>query len=43
MPHQELNASDTEDLHCALVRSGPEEVVVNLDIKGVDKPEWIEF
>ena len=43
MPHQELNASDTEDLHCALVRSGPEEIVVNLDIKGVDSPEWIEF
>ena len=24
MPHQELNASDSENLHCALVRSGPE-------------------
>jgi len=43
MPHQELNASDTEDLHCALVRSGPEEVVVNLDIDPVDEPEWIDF
>ena len=42
-PHQELNASDTEDLHCALVRSGTEEVVVNLDIDAVDDPEWIKF
>ena len=44
MPHQELNASDTEDLHCALVRSGTEEVVVNLpDLVPVDDPEWITF
>lgn len=43
MPHQELNASDTEDLHCALVRSGPEEIVVNLDVDPVDEPEWISF
>jgi hypothetical protein len=28
-------------LHCALVRSGTEEVVVNLDIEGVPEPEWI--
>ncbi|MDB6455179.1 cupin domain-containing protein [Falsirhodobacter sp. 20TX0035] len=44
MPHQELNASDTEDLHCALVRSGTEEMVVNLpDLIPVDDPEWITF
>jgi uncharacterized RmlC-like cupin family protein len=43
LPHQELNASDVEDLHCALVRSGPEEVIVNLDLDAVDNPEWIEF
>jgi hypothetical protein len=30
-------------LRCALVRSGPEEVVVNLDLDIVDKPEWIDF
>jgi len=30
LPHQELNASSTEELHCALVRSGTEELVVNL-------------
>lgn len=43
LPHQELNASDTEDLHCALVRSGPEEVIVNLELDAVDNPKWIEF
>lgn len=44
MPHQELNASETEDLHCALVRSGTEEVVVNLpDLDVAEDPEWIEF
>jgi uncharacterized RmlC-like cupin family protein len=43
MPHQELNASETEDLHCALVRSGVEEIVVNLDIDAVQDPEWITF
>jgi uncharacterized RmlC-like cupin family protein len=41
LPHQEMNASQTEVLHCALVRSGTEEVVVNLDIEGVPEPEWI--
>lgn len=42
MPHQEMNASDTEDLHCVLVRSGPEEVVVNLpEMDAVAEPEWI--
>ncbi|MFT8245939.1 cupin domain-containing protein [Roseomonas sp. BN140053] len=41
VPHQELNASDTEELHCVLVRSGPEEVVVNLEIDPVPEPEWI--
>ena len=42
MPHQELNASTTEVLHCALVRSGTEEVVVNLDLDPVAEPEWID-
>ncbi len=42
VPHQEINASATEDLHCALVRSGTEEVVVNLpDLVPVDEPEWV--
>jgi uncharacterized RmlC-like cupin family protein len=42
VPHQELNASATEELHCVLVRSGPEEVVINLDeLDVVDEPEWV--
>lgn len=42
VPHQELNASATEELHCVLVRSQPEEVVVNLDDLDItDTPEWI--
>ena len=40
-PHQELNASDTEELHCVLVRSGTEEVVVNITVDAVAEPEWI--
>ena len=43
VPHQEINASATEDLHCALVRSGTEEVVVNLpELVPVDEPEWVQ-
>ncbi len=41
VPHQELNASDTEELHCVLVRSGTEEVVVNIDVDAVAEPEWV--
>jgi uncharacterized RmlC-like cupin family protein len=42
VPHQEINASSTEVLHCALVRSGTEEVVINLDdLDIVETPEWI--
>jgi uncharacterized RmlC-like cupin family protein len=44
VPHQEMNGSDTEDLHCVLVRSGTEEVIVNLDdIEVAEEPEWIRF
>ncbi len=42
LPHQELNASKTEVLHCALVRSGTEEIVVNLDLDPVAEPEWVD-
>jgi len=42
LPHQEMNASATDELYCALVRSGTEEVVVNLDIDAAAEPEWIE-
>jgi uncharacterized RmlC-like cupin family protein len=41
VPHQELNASETEELHCVLVRSGTEEVVVNIDLDPVAEPEWV--
>jgi uncharacterized RmlC-like cupin family protein len=40
LPHQEINASSFEDLHCVLVRSGVEEVV-NVDLDVVLEPEWI--
>ena len=45
VPHQEINASDTEPLSCVLCRSGQEPVVVNLDIEPVEKPEqvlWVD-
>jgi len=42
VPQQDINASATEVLDSALVRSGTEEVVVNLpDLVAVDEPEWI--
>ena len=44
MPRQELDASDTEDLQCVPVRSGIEEIVVNLpDLDVADDPEWTTF
>ena len=42
LPHQELNASSTEELHCALVRSGTEEMVVNIEVDAVAEPEWVD-
>ncbi|HWG07340.1 MAG TPA: cupin domain-containing protein [Beijerinckiaceae bacterium] len=45
VPHQEINASDTEPLECVIVRSDQEPIVVNLDIEPVEKPEaiyWID-
>ena len=35
VPHQELNASATEPLHCVLTRTGLEPVVVNLELGDV--------
>jgi uncharacterized RmlC-like cupin family protein len=43
VPHQEINASDTEPLSCVLCRSGQEPVVVNLDIPAVEKPEEVQW
>ena len=46
VPHQEINASDTEPLSCVLVRSGQEPVVVNLDLPNVepnpDHVHWVD-
>ena len=45
VPHQEINASQSESLECVLVRSDNEAVVVNLDIEPIEKPEqvaWID-
>src|SRR6266511_4298359 len=33
VPHQEINASNTENLACILVRSGQDPIVVNLEIE----------
>jgi uncharacterized RmlC-like cupin family protein len=43
VPHQEINASETEPLECVLVRSDNEAVVVNLDIAAVEKPEEVKW
>jgi uncharacterized RmlC-like cupin family protein len=46
VPHQELNASATEPLHCVVTRTGLEPVVVNLELDGVvTDPEdvpWVD-
>ncbi len=41
VPHQEINACDSEALECVLMRSGQDPVVVNLDIEPVEKPEEV--
>ena len=43
VPHQEINASDTEPLSCVLCRSGQQPVVVNLDIPVAEKPEQVHW
>ena len=45
VPHQEINASESEPLECVLVRSDNEAVVVNLDIEPVEQPspvKWVD-
>ena len=45
VPHQEINASPDEALHCVLCRSDGEAVAINLDIAPVEAPEqvlWID-
>ena len=41
VPHQEINASDTEPLECVLVRSDNEAVAINLDIAPAEKVEEV--
>jgi len=44
VPHQEINASTDEPLHCVLVRSDNEAVVVNIpDVEPVEKPETVHW
>jgi len=43
VPHQEINASNSETLECVLVRSDNEAVVVNLEIEPVEKPEAVHW
>jgi uncharacterized RmlC-like cupin family protein len=45
VPHQEINADAKEPLHCVLVRSDQEAVVVNLDLPVLEDPKglhWID-
>jgi uncharacterized RmlC-like cupin family protein len=41
VPHQEINAAESEPLECVLLRSGQEPVVVNLDIVPVETPHEV--
>lgn len=41
VPHQEINASGSEQLESVVVRSGSEAVVVNLDITPAERPERV--
>ena len=43
VPHQEINASDTVQLHCVLARSGQTGLVFNLDIEPAEPPELIRW
>jgi uncharacterized RmlC-like cupin family protein len=43
VPHQEINASDTEPLSCVLVRSGQEPVVVNLQVLAAEEAEEVRW
>lgn len=44
VPHQEINASEGEELKCVLVRSDQEAVAVDLpDVKAVEEPEGVKW
>src|SRR5439155_21196423 len=45
VPHQEINASDTEPLECVLVRSDNEAIAINIAIEPVEDPQevyWVD-
>ena len=43
VPHQEINASPNDVLHCVLARSGQRGLVVNLDIDPIEVPELVRW
>jgi uncharacterized RmlC-like cupin family protein len=43
VPHQEINASATDELFCVVARSDQEPVVVNLDIAAVEEPTLVAW
>lgn len=43
VPHQEINADANEPLHCVLVRSDQEAVVVNLDLPVLEDPKGLHW
>lgn len=43
VPHQEINASESEALACVVVRSDQEPVVVNLDIPAAEHPQEVDW
>ncbi len=43
VPHQEINARESDPLECVIIRSGQEPVVVNLDIEPAERPEDVHW
>jgi uncharacterized RmlC-like cupin family protein len=43
VPHQEINAMPDAALHCVVIRSDQEPVVVNLDIAPAEPPEEVRW
>ena len=43
VPHQEINASGDQPLHCLVVRNGQEPVVVGLDLAAVEEPQEVRW
>lgn len=43
VPHQEINASPSDDLFCVVVRSDQEPVVVNLDLEAAAEPVTVTW